>query len=185
MWMIHEIIRQLLLDRKAMTNLDSVLNSRDITLPTKVHIVRLWSSHKHQRIDTFELWYWRFLRVPWTAWLREINPEYSSERLMLKLKLQYFGHLMQEPTHWKSPQWWQRLRAEEESVRGWNGWMASPMNMNFGKFQEMAGAGRPGVLQSMGSQSWTRLGNWTTTNKTQELNDNQDDTDWQLCNYLK
>ena len=99
-----------------MTNLDSVLKSRDITLPTKVHLVKAmvfpvvmyrcesWTIKKaeHQRIDAFELWYWRrLLRVPWTAKrsnqliLKEINPEYSLEGLMLKLKRQYFGLLMQ------------------------------------------------------------------------------------------
>ena len=99
-----------------MTNLDSILKSRDITLPTKVHLVKAmvfpvvtygcesWTIKKAecQRIDTFEWWCWRILlRVPWTARrsnqsiLNEINPEYSSEGLMLKLKLQYFGHLMQ------------------------------------------------------------------------------------------
>ena len=100
---------------KVITNLDSMLKSIDITLPTKVHIVKAmvfpvviygcesWTSKKaeHQRIDTFELWCWRrLLKVSWTARrsnqsiLREINPEYSLERLMLKLKLQYLGHLM-------------------------------------------------------------------------------------------
>ena len=104
-----------LLGRKAMTNLDSVLKSRDITLPTKVHLVKAvvfpvvmygcesWTikEAEHQRIDAFELWCWkRLLRVPWTARrsnqpiLKEISPEYSFEGLMLKLKLQYFGHLM-------------------------------------------------------------------------------------------
>ena len=112
----HEIRRQLLLGRKAMTNLDSVLKSRDITLPTKVCIVKAmvfplvmygcesWTVKKaeHQRIDAFELWCWRRpLRVPWSAKrsnqsiLREINPDYSLEGLMLKLKLHYFGHLIQ------------------------------------------------------------------------------------------
>ena len=111
----HEIKRFLLLGRKAMTNLDSILKSRDITLPTKVHIYKAmvfpvvmygcerWTKKKaeHQRIDAFELWCWKgLLRVPWTerksnqSMLKEINPEYSLERLMLKLKLQYFGHLM-------------------------------------------------------------------------------------------
>ena len=111
----HEIKRHLLLGRKAMTNLDSILKSRDITLPTKVHLVKAvvfpvvmcgcesWTIKKaeHQRIDTFELWYWRrLLRVPRTARrsnqsiLKEISPEYSLEGLLLKLKLQYFGHLM-------------------------------------------------------------------------------------------
>ena len=112
----HEIKRCLLLGRKAITNLDSILKSRDITLPTKVCLVKAmvfpvviygcenWIIKKAewQRIDDFKLWCWRrVLRVPWTARrsnqliLKEINPEYSLERLMLKLKLQYFGHLMQ------------------------------------------------------------------------------------------
>ena len=112
----HKIKTHLLLGRKVMTNLDSVLKSRDITLPTKVHLVKAmvfpvvmygcesWTIKKseHRRIDAFELWCWRrLLRVPWTARrsnqsiLKEISPEYSFEGLMLKLKLQYFGHLMQ------------------------------------------------------------------------------------------
>ena len=111
----HEIKRHLLLGRKVMTNLDSILKSRDITLPAKVHLVKAmvflvamygcesWTIKKaeHPRIDAFELWCWRILlRVPWTArrsnqsTLKEISPEYSLEGLMLKLKLQYFGHLM-------------------------------------------------------------------------------------------
>ena len=111
----HEIKRRLLLGRKAMTNLDSMLKSRDITLPTKVHLVKAmvfpvvmygretWSIKKaeHRRIDAFELWCLRsLLRVPWTArrsnqsLLKEISPEYSLEGLMLKVKLQFFGHLM-------------------------------------------------------------------------------------------
>ena len=111
----HEIKRRLLLGRKDTTNLDSILQSRDITLPTKVHLVKAmvfpvvmygcesWTikKAKHQRIDAFELWCWRrLLRVPWTtrtsnqSILKEISPEYSLEGLMLKLKLQYFGHLM-------------------------------------------------------------------------------------------
>ena len=111
----HEIKRCLLLGRKGMTNLESVLKSRDITLPTKVHIVKAmvflvlmygcesWTIKKaeRQRIDAFELWCWRrLLRVPWTvrrsnqSILKEISPEYSLEGPMLKLKLQYFGHLM-------------------------------------------------------------------------------------------
>ena len=112
----HEIKRCLLLGRKAMTNLHSKLKSRDITLPTKVCLVKAmifpvvmygcesWTIKKaeRQRIDAFELWCWRrLLRVPWTARrsnesiLKEISAEYSLEELMLKLKLQYFGHLMQ------------------------------------------------------------------------------------------
>ena len=112
----HEIKRSLLLGKKTMTDLDSVLKSRDISLPTKVCLVKAmvfpvvtygcecWSIKKaeHGRTDAFELWCWRrLLRVPWTARrsnqsiLKEISPEYSLEGLMLKLKLQYFGHLMQ------------------------------------------------------------------------------------------
>ena len=111
----HEIKRRLLLERKAMTNLDSILKSRDITLAIKVHLVKAmvfpvvmygcesWTIKKAEcrRIDAFELWCWRRLsRVPWTARrsnqsiLKEISPGYSLEGMMLKLKLQYFGHLM-------------------------------------------------------------------------------------------
>ena len=112
----HEIKRCLLLGRKVMTNLDSILKGKDITLSTKVRLVKAmvfpvvmmygcesWTIKKaeHQTINAFELWFWRrLLRVPWTARrsnqsiLNEISPEYSLERLMLKLKLQYFGHLM-------------------------------------------------------------------------------------------
>ena len=112
----HEIKRCLLLGRKVMTNLDNICKSRDITLPTKVHLVKAmffpvvmygcesWTVMKaeSQRIDAFELWYWRrFLRVPWTSKrsnqsiIKEISPECSLEGLMLKLKVQSFGHLMQ------------------------------------------------------------------------------------------
>ena len=111
----HEIKRCLLLGRKAMTNLDSILKSRDITLPTKVHLVKAmvfpvviygcesWAIKKveHRRIDDFKMWCWiRLLRVPWTARrsnqsiLKEISPDYPLEGQMLQLKLQYFGHLM-------------------------------------------------------------------------------------------
>ena len=112
----HEIQGHLLLERKAMMSLDSMLKSRDITWSTKVHLVKAmvfpvvmygcenWTRKKaeHLRVDAFELWCWRrLLKVPWTARrsnqsvLKEINPEYSLEGLILKLKLQYFGHLMQ------------------------------------------------------------------------------------------
>ena len=111
----HDIKRCLLLGRKTIINLNSILKSRNITLPTKIHLVKAmifpvvmygcksWTIKKgeHRRIDAFELWCWRrLLRVPWTARrsnqsiLKEISPEYSLEGLMLKLKLQYFGHLM-------------------------------------------------------------------------------------------
>ena len=120
----HEDKRRLLLGRKVMTNLDSIFKSRDITLLTKVHLVKAmvfpvvmyecesWTVKKaeRRRIDAFEVWCWRrFLRVPWTARrsnqsiLKEISPEYSLERLMLKLKLQYFGHLMRRTDSFEKP----------------------------------------------------------------------------------
>ena len=124
-----------------MANLDSVLKSRDITLPTEFHLVKAmvfpvvmygcenWTVKKaeHWKIDAFELWFWRrLLRVPWTARrsnqsiLREINPDYSLEGLMLKFL--YFGHL----THWKRPWCWERLRVGgERDDRWWDGWMVS------------------------------------------------------------
>ena len=113
----HEIKRRLLLGSKAMTNLDRILQSRDISLPTKVHLVKAivfpvvvygcesWTIKKAEcrRLDAFELWCWRrLLRIPWTtkgsnqSILKEISPDYSLEGLMLKLKLQYFGHLIQK-----------------------------------------------------------------------------------------
>ena len=120
----HEIKRRLLLGRKVMTNLDSIFKSRDITLSTKVYLVKAmvfpvvmngcesWTVKKteRRRIDAFELWCWRrLLRMPWTAKrsnqsiLKEISPGISLEGMMLKLKLQYFGHLIEELTHWKRP----------------------------------------------------------------------------------
>ena len=142
-------LRRFLFGRKAMTNLDSVLKIRDIALQAKVRIVKamvfpvviygyeIWTIKKPecQRIDAFKLWCWiRLLRVTWTARrsnqsiLKGINPEYSLEGLMLKLKLQYFGFLRSEElTHWKRSWWWERLRATEEGGSGgWDGWMASP-----------------------------------------------------------
>ena len=143
----HEIKRCLLLGRKVIINLDSVLKNRDITLPTQscldkaigflvvMYGCESWTIKKAecQRIGAFELWCWRrLLRVPWTAKrsnqsiLKEISPEYSLEGLMLKLKLQYFHHLIEKLTHWKIPWCWERLTAGGEGDdRGWNGWMAS------------------------------------------------------------
>ena len=132
----HEIKRPLLLGTKAMTNLESLPKSRDITLPTKVCLVkamvfpivtygcesRTIKKADRRRIDASELWCWR--RVPWTArrsnWsiLKEINPEDLLEGLMPKL--QYFSHVCEELTHWE------RLKAGGEVDRGWDGWMASP-----------------------------------------------------------
>ena len=183
----HEIRRWLLLGRKAMANLDSVLKGRDITLLTKVHIVKTmvfpvvtyscesWNVKKAecQRIDAFKLLCWRkLLKVPWTAKrsnqsiFREISRKYSLEGLMLKLKFQYSHPSDVKMTHWKSPWSWERLRAEgEEGITEWDGWIASPMQgtwtwANSGRWW---GTGSPGMLQSMGSQRVTRLGNWTTT----------------------
>ena len=141
----HEIKRHSLLGRKVMTNLDSILKSRDITLPTKVHLVKAmvfsvvmygcesWTIKKAERwrIDAFELWCWRRL-LPWTARrsnqsiLKEISPEYSLEELMLKLKLQYFGHLV-----WRTDLLEKALilgKIEGGRRRGWqwDGWTAPP-----------------------------------------------------------
>ena len=135
----HEIKSLLLLGRKAMTNLDSVLKSKDVTLLTKVHRVKAlvfpvvmygcesWTIKKaeHQRVDAFEVWYWRrLLRVPWTtrrsnqSILKEISPEYSLEELMLKLKLQYSGHLMWTANSFEKTDVGTGWRQEE---KGWQG----------------------------------------------------------------
>ena len=129
----HEI--KTLLGRKAVANLESILKSRDISLPTKVHLFKAmvfpvviygcesWTIKKaeHQRTDAFELWYWRrLLRVPWTARrsnqfiLKEISPEYSLEKLMLKLKLQFFGHLMRRPDSFEKTLMLERLKVGGE-----------------------------------------------------------------------
>ena len=166
-----------------MTNLDSIFKSRDITLPTKVRLVKAmvfpvvmygcesWTVKKdeHRRIDAFGLWCWRrLLRVPWTARrsnqsiLKEISPGCSLEGLMLKLKLQYFGHLMWRVAHWKRLWCWERLGAGEGDDRGWDGWMASPTRWTWVWVDSGSWwwTGRPGVLQFMGSQ---RVGhNWAT-----------------------
>ena len=138
----HEVRRRLLLGRKAMTSLDSILKSRDITLPTKVCLVKAmvfpivmygcesWTIRKaeRQRTDAFELCRWRRLsRVSWTARrshqsiLKEINPQYSLERLILNLKLQNFGHLSKELTHWKRP-WCGRRRGQQSERVGGHHW---------------------------------------------------------------
>ena len=144
----HKTKRRLLLGRKFMTNLNSIFKSRDITLPTKVHLVKAmvfpvvmygcesWTIKKaeRQRIDAFELWCWRrLLRVPWTARrsnqsiLKKINPEYSLEGLMLKSwNSNTLPTWWEELTHLKRPWCWERLRAGGEGdKRGWDGWMAS------------------------------------------------------------
>ena len=173
-------------------NLDSILNSRDITLPTKVHLVKAmvfpvvkyvcesWTVKKaeHQRIDAFELWCWRrLLRVPWTARrsnqsiLGEISPGYSLEGMMLKLKLQYFGHLMQRVDSLEKTLMMGRIggRMRRGKTEGWDGWMASLTRwtwvwVNSGSWWW---TGRPGVLWFMGSQrvrhdwlNWTEVLHW-------------------------
>ena len=135
----HQIKRHLLLGRKVMTKLDSLLKIRDITLPANVHLVKAnvfpvvmyecesWTIEKTEcwRIDAFELWYWkRLLRVPWTAKsiLKEISPDYSLEGLMLKLELQNLATWCEELTHWKRPWCWERLKVRGAGDdRGWDG----------------------------------------------------------------
>ena len=141
----YEIKRRLLLGRKVMTNLDSILKSRDITLPTKVLLVKAmvfpvvkygcenWTVKKAEcwRIDAFELWCWRrLLRVPWTARrsnqsiLKEISPGCSLEEMMLKLKLQYFGHLMWRADSDAGKDWGQEEKGTtEDEMAGWHHWL--------------------------------------------------------------
>ena len=177
----HEIKRRLLLRRKAMTNLDSILKSRDISLPTKVCLVKAmvfpvvlygcesWTMKKAegQRIDAFELWCWRLLRVLWTARrsnqyiLKEISPEYSLEGLMLKLKLQSFGHVM-----WRADSLEKTLMLGKTEGggydRGRDGRMASLTQWTWvwASSGNWWWTGKLGVLQSMG---WQRVRHaWAT-----------------------
>ena len=179
----HEIKRCLLLARKVMTNLDGILKSRDITLLTKVSLIKamifpvfiygceVWTIKKAEcwRVDAFELCWKRLLRVPWTAKrsnqsiLKEISPEYSLEGQRLKLKFQYLATWWEELTYLKRPWCWERLKVGGEGDnRGWDGWMASQTQwtwvwVNSGSWWWTR---RPGVLQSMGSQ---RVGHdWAT-----------------------
>ena len=152
-----EFKRHLLLGRKVMTNLDSILKSRNITLPTKVHLVKAmvfpvvtygcesWTIKKseHRRIDAFELWCWRrLLRVPWIASrsnqsiLKEISPEYSLEGLMLKLKLQYFGHLMRRTDSFEKTLMLGKLRAGERGDKRMR-CITDSMDMSLSKLREM------------------------------------------------
>ena len=185
----HEIRRWLLLGRKAMTNLNSMLNSRDITLPTKIHMVKpcgLPNGHIHkeesrtikkaerQRIDAFKLWCWRrLLKVPWTAKrskqsiLREINPEYSLEELLLKVRLQYFGHLL-----WIDESLGKSLilgKIEGRRRRGhqrmrWMDGLVDAMSMYLSKLGEMVRDREAWCAAVQGvPRSQTQMGDWTTT----------------------
>ena len=178
----HEIKRRLLLGRKAMTKLDSILKSRDITLPTKVHIVKSmvfpvvmygWESCTIKkaecwRIDAFQLWFWtRLLRVPWTARrsnqciLKEISPEYSLEGLMLKLKLQYFGYLMQRADSFEKTLKLGKIEERRRrNDRVSDGWMASTTRWKWIWVGSWWWTRMPGVLQSMWSQTVGH--NWVT-----------------------
>ena len=176
----HEIKGHLLLGRRAMTNLDSILKSRDITLPTKVHLVKAvdfpivmygwenWTIKKAEcwRIDSFELWCWRrLLRVSWTArrsnksTLKEISPEYSLEALRLKLKLQ---HLMRRADSFEKTLMLGKIEGGRGEDRGWDGWMASLTQWKWVWVGSGSWwwTGKPGMLQSMQSQ---RVGHdWVT-----------------------
>ena len=183
----HEIKRCLLLGRKVMTNLDRLLKSRDITLPTKVSLVKAmvfpavmygcesWTIKKAecQKIDAFELWYYRRLfRVPWTARrsnqsiIKEISPEYSLEGLMLKLKLQYLGHLIQRINSLEKMWCWERLRAGREGGNTvWDGWMASLTQWTWVWVNNRVGDGQGGLAccspQDRQESDMTKRPNWT------------------------
>ena len=187
----HEIKRCLLLGRKAMTNLDSLLKSRDITLPTNVHLVKAmvfsvvmygcesWAIKKAEcrKIGAFELWCWRrLLRVPWTARrsnqsiLKEMSPGCSLEGLMLKLNSNILAAWYEKLTDLKRPWCWERLKVGGKGDdRGWDGWMSSLTQQTWVCVGSGSWwwTGKPGVLQSMGSQRVRH--DWAT-----EL------TDWQI-----
>ena len=187
----HEIKRCLLLGRKVMTNLYSIFKSRDITLPTTVHLVKAtvflvvmygcesWMVKKAERrgVDAFELWCWRrLLRVPWTARssnqsiLKQVSPECSLEGLMPKLKLQYFGHLMLRVDSLEKTLMLGRIKGKRR--RGWQRmrWLdgiTNLMDMGWVDFRSWRRTGRPGMLQSMGCKRVEH--NWASELKWTEL----------------
>ena len=166
----HEIRRRLLLGRKAMTNLDSVLKSRDITLLTNVHTVKAmivfpvvtygcesWTVKKAEcwSIDAFDLCWRRLLRVPWTARRSNqsiLNTQWKDWCWSSSILVTW----CEQPTHWKCPWCWERLRAEEGCIRGRDGWMVSLIQWSWTwtNFRRWWGTGRPDVLQLWGLKEW-------------------------------
>ena len=190
----HEIKKHLLLERKVMTNLDNILKSRDITLPTKVHLVKAmvfpvvmygcesWTVKKVEcrKIDAFELWCWRrLLRIPWTvrisnqSILKEISPGCSLEGMMLKLKLQYFGHLMQRVDSLEKSLMLGgiggRRRRGQQRMR-WLDDITDWRDMSLCELRELVMDRAAWCVSVHGvTKSWTRLSDWTERNWTEDM----------------